>query len=37
MYAFEYKLKVSLFLKKTVSRLFQKWNHLKKNESEKKL
>ncbi len=36
MYAFEYKLKVSLFLKKTVRRLFQKWNHLK-NESEKKL
>ncbi len=37
MNAFEYKLKVSLFLKKTVGRLFQKWNHLKKMKVKKKL
>ncbi len=35
MNAFEYRPKVGLFLKKTISRLLQKWNHLKK--SKKKL
>ncbi len=37
MNAFEYRPKVGLFLKKTISRSLQKWNHLKKNESKKKL
>ncbi len=30
MNAFEYRPKVGLFLKKTISRLLQKWNHFKK-------
>ncbi len=36
MNAFEYRPKVGLVLKKTISRLLQKWNHFK-NESKKKL
>ncbi len=34
MNAFEHRPKVGLFLKKTIIRLLQKWNHLK-NEGEK--
>ncbi len=30
MNAFEYRPKVGLFLKKTISRLLQKWNHFEK-------
>ncbi len=37
MNAFEYRPKVGLFLKKTISRLLQKWNHLKKMKVKKKL
>ncbi len=35
MNAFEYRPKVGLFLKKTISTLLQKWNHLKKLKQKK--